>query len=134
MKKFLFVFFIIVPSIFAQVSAPEIKLTNLPGPLDNLALLITGLELLFVVIISANIIKFINITRKNKAFVAIYIAISLFLFNSVINLLYFISQILEWNISYIYLYLIERTIMLITFVFITIAFLRVNKLLRTKPK
>ncbi|MBD3204285.1 hypothetical protein GF327_08380 [Candidatus Woesearchaeota archaeon] len=103
-----------------------------PDFLNNSAILILGIETLFVIIISANLVKFLNITRKNKLVKFIYLTIGLFLFNSVLNLIYFISVNFGWNLDYMYIYLIERIIITTAFIMITIGFFKFNKLLRTK--
>ncbi|MBN2422431.1 hypothetical protein JXB41_04345 [Candidatus Woesearchaeota archaeon] len=129
MKKLLvpFCFFIVLASsalAFLQVSESAF--------LNNFSILILGIESLLVIIISANLVKFLNITRKNKIVRLIYVTIGLFLFNSILNLLYFISQGMGWKSDYTYVYLIERIIITIAFLIISVGFFKFNKLLRAK--
>ncbi len=121
-------------ALLAPVAFAQPALDQAPGLTNQAAMLLLAIETIFVIVIAAHLIRFVNITRKNKALVFIYITISLFLFNSVLNLLYFISGLMGWSISYIYLYLIERAIMIVTFVIIMMGFLKFNKILRTKVR
>ncbi|MFH0874552.1 MAG: hypothetical protein V1859_01340 [archaeon] len=117
---------------FASAFMSDVKLQSGNSTINIIAMSLLFIETVFVLAISANLIKFINITKRNKAFVFVYATICLFLFNSVINIFYFVATLASWSIDYSYLYAIERLIMVITFVMITVGFLKFNKLLRTR--
>jgi hypothetical protein len=117
---------------FALAFVPEVDFQPNNNAVKFFAMVFLVIEIIFVLTISANLVRFINITKRNKAFVFVYATISLFLFNSIINIFYFISKSLAWNIDYIYIYSIERLTIVVAFVMITVGFLKFNKHLRTR--
>ncbi|MBU0757732.1 MAG: hypothetical protein KKF44_06700 [Nanoarchaeota archaeon] len=121
-----FFFIFLSPGVFAFFP------TGTTPFMENSAIVILGIETILMVLISANIFRFINITKKNPVVRYIYIVLGLFLFNSVLNLLYFISTKVGWLTDYMYVYLIERIVIIISFFVIMLGFLNFNKLLRNK--
>ena len=96
---------------------------------DYVFIFINGLTALLVLIISLDLYKFINITRKHIAFVLIYFCIALLLFSSIVNIFYFF---LRSYVQYLPVYLIDRLIILVILVIIFIGFKKFRKKLSTK--
>ena len=130
MKKLLY------PLAAVILMAPALAFVPVTGSifLSNFAVLILGIETFFVILISANLVKFLNITKRNHFVRLIYIIIGLFLFNSVMNLMYFLFNNMGWYTDYMYIYLIERITITIAFLIILWGFYKFNKLLRVKVK
>jgi hypothetical protein len=96
---------------------------------NYLLIAVNLLTALLVIVISVGLFKFINITRKNKAFVTAYFVIAMLLLSSVINILYFFSGS---QTSYWLIYMIDRTIIFIILVVIFFGYRKFRKALGTK--
>jgi len=96
---------------------------------DYVFLTINVLTAVLVLIISVDLYKFINITRKNIVFILIYFCIALLLFGSIVNIFYFF---LRSEVQYLPVYLIDRIIILVILVMIFIGFKKFRKKLSTK--
>ncbi len=102
---------------------------NISDTTNYVFLTINIVTAILVLIISLDLYKFINITRKHIVFILIYFCIALLLFGSIVNIFYFF---LRSQVQYLPVYLIDRIIILIILVMIFIGFKKFRKKLSTK--
>ncbi len=102
---------------------------NISSNTEYVFLIINSLTAILILIISLDLYKFINITRKHIVFILIYFCIALLLFSSILNIFYFV---LRSQVQYLPVYLIDRLIILIILVIVFLGFKKFRKKLSTK--
>ena len=122
----------LISTIFAFFLCPLFALADTTF-VESISMGILVLESVFVIVVSVYLMKFIIITRKKKIFMLIYVAVGLFLLSSTLNLFYKITTMLGWlDVSYEYVFVIERLIIVTILAMLTYGFLKFNKMIRVK--
>ena len=84
---------------------------------------------LLILLISIDLYKFINITRRNPTFVLAYVVIALMLFSSVVNVFFFFYS---EQMEYFAVYFMDRTIILVMMIIVYVAFRKFRKVLGSR--
>jgi len=126
MKKLLSLVTVLLLSVLT-VSAQSLSIGDFRT--NYVLVAINLLTAVLVVVISVGLFKFVNITRKNKAFVMAYFLIALLLLSSVINVFYFFSGSEQ---AYLVVYMIDRTVIFIILLVLFIGYKKFRKILSSK--
>ena len=100
-------------------------ITDLTELKSNYSFIVVNiLAVILIILLAADLYKFINITKKNPTFITAYFVISLLLLSSIINVFYFFSSI---QLQYLPIYVIDRLIILLVLIIIASLFKKFRK-------